>query len=149
MIKFRPNLYIGNYKDAADPVQLQKDGITGILNVAFEIDEGPVPPTEFRYFKIGLMDNDKNKEYTKRLAVDALKRMLTEKEQCLVHCAAGLSRSVYVAVSAIAELESKDPHDVYEELKLVHPMAMWGSLFTSTYIPMSAAQSLRLIGAKP
>jgi protein-tyrosine phosphatase len=142
VVQFRANIFIGGYNDVKHPYALLNDGITAVLNVAYEINDDTLPPTEIRNVKVALMDNVENSPYMKRLAVDAMKTMIMEKEKILVHCAAGLSRSVFTAVAAVAELENKDTHDVFDELRKVHPFAMYGPLFAgwSDYNEKIAAQ---------
>lgn len=146
MIKFRKNLYVGGYRDvpnAPDTTdrtaaehgparELNSADINTILNVAYELDDPPMYPVMVRYVKVGLMDNNENPEYMKDLAVHTLEEMLKNGETVLVHCAAGLSRSVFVAVMAIANIEKKEPHDVFDELQMQHSWAMYGPLFTGT-----------------
>lgn len=148
MIKFRNNVYVGGYKDIptlnsedgldrtarehSPAAKLNSAGINTILNVAYELDDPPMYPVMMRYVKIGLMDNNDNPEYMKDLAVKTLEIMLDKGETVLVHCAAGLSRSVYVAVMAVANREKKEPHDVFDELQMNHAWAMYGPLFTGT-----------------
>lgn len=135
MIKFRPNIFIGGYSDvegkAAQDV-LNAEGITAILNVAYEIQDPPIYPSVVRQIKIGMSDNNENKEYMKDLAVSVMEKLMDEGEIILVHCAAGLSRSVFVAVMAVANKEGKEPHDVFDELQMQHAWAMYGPLFTGT-----------------
>lgn len=142
MVKFRPNIYIGGYRDVPSGFEgdrtaqehgpanvLLREGITAVLNVAYEIDDDPLPPQVIRYVKVGIADNNLNQDYMKKLAVKTMKDMLDKDEVVLVHCAAGLSRSVYTAVMAVAEREDKDWHDIFDELKKIHPFAMVGPLF--------------------
>ena len=143
MVRFRDNVYIGGYQDvegtglSGDRTarehgaarELLATGITAILNVGYEIDDPPMPPPMIRYIKIGLTDSSGNNDYMKRLAVDAMEEMLHQGEKVLVHCAAGLSRSVYVAVMAVARMENKDWREVFDELQQVHPFALIGPLF--------------------
>lgn len=136
MVKFRDNLYVGNYRDSHDDKLLLDGGITAVLNVAYEIDDPVYPPFQIRYAKVGLMDNHMNYPYIKELAVETLIAMLQDGETVLVHCAAGLSRSVYTACQAIAHLEERDITGVYDELKKLHPFAMYGPLFQGTH-PMT------------
>lgn len=143
MVRFRDNIYIGGYRDVyTGPItgdrtadehgaarELLAQGITAILNVGYEIDDPPMPPQVIRYIKVGLTDSADNQDYMKKLAVDSMIEMLNKGEKVLVHCAAGLSRSVYVAVMAVAHIEQKDWHDVFAELQKEHPFALIGPLF--------------------
>ena len=135
MIKLRPNIFVGGMADvqgkaAADIINAE--GITAILNVAYEVQDPPMYPSQIRQVKIGMSDNNENVPYMKDLAVMVCEKMMDEGEVILVHCAAGLSRSVYTAVMAVANKEDKEPHDVFDELQMNHPWAMYGPLFTGT-----------------
>lgn len=135
MIKFRDNVYVGGMADvegkaAADIINAE--GITAILNVSYEMQDPPMYPSAIRQVKIGMSDNNENKQYMKDLAVYVMEKMMDEGEKVLVHCAAGLSRSVFVAVMAVANRENKEPHDVFDELQMEHAWAMYGPLFTGT-----------------
>ena len=129
MIKLRDNLFVSNWQAPREPDYLKENGITAILNVAYEINDPEYGPGEIKMIKIALTDNDSNEKYMKRLAVDAAKRVMEGGGRLLVHCNAGQSRSVYVCTMAIAELEGKNHHDVWNEIKKLHPFAMFGPLF--------------------
>ena len=129
MVKLRDNLYLGGYKDIGDGREMRALGVTAVLNVAYELDDPPMYPTEVRYAKVGLADSSENKDYMKALAVSTLVQMLTEGEVVFVHCAAGLSRSVYAAAMALALIENKDWHDTFDEIKKENPFALIGPLF--------------------
>jgi protein-tyrosine phosphatase len=129
MTKLRDNLYVSNWQAPREPDYLRQEGITAILNVAFEINDPEYGPGDFKTVKIGITDNDSNDAYIKKMAVDCAKRLLDAGETLLIHCNAGQSRSVYVCTMALAELEGKDHHDIWNEIKKVHPFAMYGPLF--------------------
>lgn len=129
MKKLRENVYIGGYRDVLDARELKAMGITAILNVAYEIDDPAMYPAEIRYLKVGLTDSNENHNYMKRLAVDLMEEMMNQGETVLVHCAAGLSRSVFVGVMAVARKEDKEWTEIFKELKNEHPFAMIGPLF--------------------
>ena len=129
MKKIRDNIYIGGYKDVGDGREMRAMGITAVLNVAYELDDPAMYPTEVRYVKVGLSDSSENKDYMKALAVSTLVQMLQEGEIVLVHCAAGLSRSVYAAAMAMAVIDGKDWHDTFAEIQKEHPFALMGPLF--------------------
>lgn len=143
MFKFRDNLYIGGFVDASNETAIQEAAVTAILNVAFELSNPIYHPLGTRNLKIGLMDNDQNPAYMKRLAIDTLKKLIEEGETVLVHCAMGMSRSVYVLCKAVAELEGKTVHEVFAELTTArpNPTPTWGGLFEKEYIPIGADET--------
>jgi protein-tyrosine phosphatase len=136
MSKLRPNLFVGNYKDATDPKLLADNFITAVLNVAYELDDPPYSPYEIRHIKVGLMDNGENLDYMKAHAVMALETLLRNGEVVLVHCAAGISRSVYVACQALANIEQGDMYRIFQELRNERPFVMQGPLWEHAPTPL-------------
>ena len=129
MVKIRDNIWLVNERDGRNIRLIKKNGITAVLNVAFDVPGQVFDPREIDFVKIGLGDYNKNKEYLKRLAVDTLKNMLYNGEKVLVHCAVGASRSVWVICQAISELERKHINDVLEEVQKSSIRAIRGPLF--------------------
>lgn len=129
MNKLRERLFVGNYKDASDIEDLKRHGITAVLNVAFEVVDPIYSPKEIFYIKIGLLDSADNKHYRKQLAIDTLILLLEEKETVLIHCSAGVSRSVFIASLALASIEKRDPHDIFEEIRKERSFSQKGGLW--------------------
>ena len=136
MTKIRENLYLGSW-NSAKPEELKKNGITAVLDVAFdtqiayfEYHHEPLVyhPDEFRRVSINLGDYQDNKPYMKDLAIQTLKAMLYNGEKVLVHCVAGASRSVYVVVRLLSELEGRSYHDVFEEIQKLRPIGLLGPM---------------------
>lgn len=136
MYQLRPTVFIGGHRHSSDLQLLLDNKITAVFNGAYDIDDPLYPPDTIRYIKVGLMDNSNNSDYMKELAVVILERMILEKEVVLVHCAAGLSHSVYIACQAVANLEKKHPDDILNELKRIHPFAMRGGLWDNLSSPL-------------
>lgn len=130
IFKLRDNLYISGSEAAHDLGRLNEDGITAVLNVAYEINDPPTLPQDIFQIKVGLTDDDKNIPYTKRLAVETLKVLMLKGEKVLVHCAVGQSRSPYVAAKAVAGLENKTVGEVFNEMKELAPFVVWSPLFS-------------------
>ncbi len=137
MIKFRDNIFISNYQDALDGEKLKAEDITAVVNVAFEIPDPTYDPLMFKYAKVGLMDNNQNTPFMKHLAINIVGLLLSNGEKVLVHCSAGQSRSVYVAVMVVSLLEGKDWLDVLAELQQIYPEAMKGPLFETEKTKLS------------
>lgn len=128
MNKIRDNLYVGSINSTSEE-QLREHGITAVLNIAYEVNDPPSDYTKMRQVKVGLGDAWDNNPYMKELAVSALKQMLYNKEVVLVHCMAGASRAIYVVCRVIADIEGKQVKDVYEEVRQLRPVALYGPLF--------------------
>ena len=137
MDKVRENLWIGNEEAAANIEALKKAGITAVLNVAWDVNDPVLENKEtgmgdfsIRQIKVALRDHSDNKPYMKDIAVNTLKYLLLNDEKVLVHCAAGISRSAYVAVRATAELEGKSLGMIFSEFNEKRPQIVLGPLFT-------------------
>lgn len=139
MNKIRDNLYIGNASDPKNTEQLNKAGITAILNVAYEVDDPVYFPHQFSCVKVGLSDSNKNTVKMRQLAIDTLVRLLEHGDNVLVHCAAGQSRAVFVASHGIANFEKKVPEEVLAEIIKIRVFAHKGPLWESFgYKPIGA-----------
>ncbi len=139
MNKLRDNLYIGNARDGSFLLGLRDNKITAILNVAYEVNDPIYDPKEIRSVKIGLLDSGKNKPYIKDLAIAMLISLLKEGEIVLVHCGAGLSRSVFVTCFALQTLEKIEAYDIFQEIRNIKPFAQKGELWLGYgYKPIGA-----------
>lgn len=98
-----PKLYVGDKLDAVSAEALRAAGITAVLNVAQEVMEAP--PRSIRSLKVGLRDEPSEDRYMIKLAANTLRGLLGGAETVLVHCAAGMSRSPYVAAMAISQID--------------------------------------------
>ncbi len=137
MIKFRDNLFISDYQGATQEDKLMENGITVVLNVAFEVNNPIYNPERISSFKVGLTDTNQNPPFMTNAAISLLGLLLSGKEKVLVHCAAGASRSVFVAVSVVSIMEDRDWHDVLRELQDIYPIAIQSPLFEGTMNPLS------------
>lgn len=130
MNQIRDNIWLSGANYTTE--QLVENKITAILNVAFDVNDNfqtDMPPEVLSHVKVGLGDYALNKPYMKELAVMALKLMLMNRETVLVHCAAGVSRSVWVLCKALGDLEGKNPRQILEEVQEKRPAALYGPLF--------------------
>lgn len=99
MNKVLPGLYIGNFKDARDVEQLKKNNITHILSIH---DSARPMLEDLKYLCIPASDSPSQnlirhfKESTKFIHECRLRG-----EGCLVHCLAGVSRSVTLVVAYV------------------------------------------------
>ena len=134
MDRVTKKIWLGDALDASSLKSLQANHITGVLNVAKEIQ-----CSEFDGIvcnKISLVDGAGNDPERLLYSVSVLKRLLKDHKCVLVHCAAGISRSatvlaMHLSIShgmsfeeAVNLLQKKrpvvDPHpDVVETALLV------------------------------
>ncbi|XP_037699250.1 dual specificity protein phosphatase 22 isoform X2 [Choloepus didactylus] len=99
MNKILPGLYIGNFKDARDAEQLSKNKVTHILSVhdsARPLLEG------VKYLCIPAADSpSQNLTRHFKESIKFIHECRLQGEGCLVHCLAGVSRSVTLVTAYI------------------------------------------------
>ncbi|XP_065768738.1 dual specificity protein phosphatase 22 isoform X2 [Muntiacus reevesi] len=99
MNKILPGLYIGNFKDARDAEQLSKNKVTHILSV----HDSARPMLEgVKYLCIPAADSpSQNLTRHFKESIRFIHECRLQGEGCLVHCLAGVSRSVTLVVAYI------------------------------------------------
>ncbi|KAM4705417.1 dual specificity protein phosphatase 22 [Rhinophrynus dorsalis] len=99
MNKILPGLFIGNFKDARDIEQLHKNNITHILS----IHDSARPMLEgMKYLCIPASDSpNQNLIQHFKESTSFIHECRIKGEGCLVHCLAGVSRSVTLVVAYI------------------------------------------------
>ncbi|XP_072947196.1 dual specificity protein phosphatase 22-like isoform X2 [Epargyreus clarus] len=114
MNKVLSGLYVGNYRDSKDPVQLEKFKITHILSIH---DAARRHHSDKHYLCIMASDSpDQNLTQYFSLCNDFIHAARLRDGNVLIHCLAGMSRSVTVAVAYIM---SVTPLTWREALKVV------------------------------
>ncbi|XP_026316845.1 dual specificity protein phosphatase 22-A-like isoform X2 [Hyposmocoma kahamanoa] len=104
MNKVLPGLYVGNYRDSKDPVQLEKYKITHILSIH---DAARRLHSDKHYLCIMASDSpDQNLTQYFSLCNDFIHAARLRDGNVLIHCLAGMSRSVTVAVAYIMSVTS-------------------------------------------
>lgn len=104
---------VGSRFDAADYPRLREDGMTAVLNVAWDLDiVYPCPSDEphmfaIEYQKVGLIDGPGNLPETLMAAVWMLGQLAERHDRILVHCHAGVSRSATVTALHIATTDGE------------------------------------------
>lgn len=102
MSRILPGLYIGTLKDSQDRAQLKSHHITHIVSVYEEARENP-HYKDIKYFCIRAADSpqeDLQKYFPD--AIEFIHRARTlENGNVLIHCLAGVSRSVTIAIAYI------------------------------------------------
>ncbi|XP_004847859.1 dual specificity protein phosphatase 22 isoform X2 [Heterocephalus glaber] len=99
MNKILPGLYIGNFKDARDVEQLSKNKVTHILSV----HDSARPMLEgVKYLCIPAADSpSQNLTRHFKESIEFIHECRLRGEGCLVHCLAGVSRSVTLVIAYI------------------------------------------------
>ncbi|XP_043280932.1 dual specificity protein phosphatase 15-like isoform X2 [Venturia canescens] len=102
MNKVLPGLYVGNYRDSKDPVQLERFEITHILAIH---DAARQLHPDKHYLCILAADTpDQNLSQYFSLCNDFIHAARLRGGNVLIHCLAGMSRSVTVAVAYIMSI---------------------------------------------
>lgn len=100
-----PYLFIGNFRDVQDKTLLSHLGVTHIMSVTDSIPSSLVNSTEFRCLHLPAVDNHSQ---DLRPAFESGIQFITEVKRSngivLVHCQAGVSRSVAVVMAYIMHL---------------------------------------------
>lgn len=94
-------IFIGSARDASNPQKLHQLGITNVLNVARDVHTPPgQQDPRVRYFKVTLDDvpfqSLMGEETTRALQI--IDQAVDAQQQILVHCRAGVSRSVSIVI---------------------------------------------------
>lgn len=93
-----PRIWIGTADSAVDGETLGNCEINVVLNMAIECDYKLVDP-KIRLIKIGIDDGRLSNVGVFEKAAEVIANALSEDENILVHCAAGVSRSCTAVVS--------------------------------------------------
>jgi len=97
MSKILPYLYIGDIDDVTNHNWLHSEGITHIVNCAKELDTGNICES-FSYLKLSFDDAPDEKLFPRvKKGHDFIRKAMNGKGKVLVHCYAGISRSVSTA----------------------------------------------------
>ncbi|XP_068605130.1 dual specificity protein phosphatase 22-B [Brachionichthys hirsutus] len=119
--KVLPDLYLGNIRDARDREQLARNNITHILSI---YDSASPSLQEMTYLCISAADiptQDLTKHFKKSITFMHESRL--KREGCLVHCLAGVSRSVTLVVAYIMTATGLGWEEALAAVKVVRPCA--------------------------
>ncbi|XP_076010640.1 dual specificity protein phosphatase 22-B-like [Genypterus blacodes] len=119
--KVLPDLYLGNLKDARDRELLARNNITHILS----IHDTPSPVLEdLTYLCIQAADNCKqNLTQHFRDSFTFIHESRMKGEGCLVHCVAGVSRSVTLVVAYIMTVTGRGWVESLAAVRAARPCA--------------------------
>ncbi|XP_007548796.1 dual specificity protein phosphatase 22-B [Poecilia latipinna] len=119
--KVLPDLYLGNFKDARDREQLARNNITHILSV--HECAAPMLP-EMTYLCLTATDipsQDLTQHFKE--SITFMHECRLKGEGCLVHCLAGVSRSVTLVIAYIMTLTGLGWQDALNAVRVVRPCA--------------------------
>ncbi|XP_061594887.1 dual specificity protein phosphatase 22-B-like [Cololabis saira] len=119
--KVLPDLYLGNLKDARDPELLQQNHITHILSIH---DTAAPVLEDMTYLCISASDHSKqNLTQHFRDAIMFIHEARLKGEGVLVHCVAGVSRSVTLVVAYIMTATGRGWVEALAAVRAARPCA--------------------------
>ncbi|XP_056149732.1 dual specificity protein phosphatase 22-B [Lampris incognitus] len=119
--KVLPDLYLGNFKDARDREQLARNNITHILSIH---DSAAPILQEMTYLCISAADlpTQNLTQYFKQ-SIMFMHESRLKGEGCLVHCLAGVSRSVTLVVAYIMTVTGLGWQEALAAVRVARPCA--------------------------
>ncbi|KAG2460087.1 DUS6 phosphatase, partial [Polypterus senegalus] len=118
-VEILPNLYLGCAKDSTNLDILDKYGIKYILNVTPNLPNLFENAGEFKYKQIPISDHwSQNLSQFFPEAIGFIDEARTKKCGVLVHCLAGISRSVTVTVAYLMKKLNLSMNDAYDIVKM-------------------------------
>uniref|UniRef100_A0A4W5KT92 Dual specificity phosphatase 22b n=1 Tax=Hucho hucho TaxID=62062 RepID=A0A4W5KT92_9TELE len=119
--KVLPDLYLGNFKDARDREQLARNNITHILSI--HDSAAPILP-EITYLCISAADlPTQNLTQHFKQSIMFMHESRLKGEGCLVHCLAGVSRSVSLVVAYIMTVTGLGWQEALAAVRVARPCA--------------------------
>lgn len=119
--KVLPDLYLGNFKDARDREQLARNNITHILSIH---DSSAPILQEMTYLCISAADlPSQNLTQHFRQSIVFMHESRLKGEGCLVHCLAGVSRSVTLVVAYIMTVTGLGWQEALAAVRVARPCA--------------------------
>lgn len=95
-----PGIFIGNREDAQAPTRLKSLNIRFILNAAAQLPNFLEDDPHFRYLKLDIYDKESENitpHFSKAIAF--IHRAQQKGQGCMIHCIAGVSRSVALTIA--------------------------------------------------
>uniref|UniRef100_A0A3B4VA97 Dual specificity phosphatase 22b n=1 Tax=Seriola dumerili TaxID=41447 RepID=A0A3B4VA97_SERDU len=119
--KVLPDLYLGNFKDARDREQLARNNITHILSIH---DSAAPILQEMTYLCISAADlPTQNLTQHFKQSIMFMHESRLKGEGCLVHCLAGVSRSVTLVVAYIMTVTGLGWQEALAAVRVARPCA--------------------------
>ncbi|VDP09972.1 unnamed protein product [Soboliphyme baturini] len=121
-VEIIPFLFLGDASNAADLATLIKYNIRYILNVTPDLPNVFEHDTRFKYLQIPISDHwSQNLAEYFPLAISFINKARSEKCGVLVHCLAGISRSVTVTVAYLMQTLSISLDEAYDLVRSHKP----------------------------
>ena len=105
-------LYVGDKGDAANCVRLQNLGITHIVNATRDIPNAS--PSRFEYINVSVNDDEATdlKRHFRR-SNDFVRNAIRKGGRVMIHCRAGVSRSVTLCIAYLMQCEGMRLRDAF------------------------------------
>lgn len=119
-----PGIFVSSQDVAADKELMKSQNITHVLNVATGVPN--FFPDDFQYLKIEILDlpyEDIRKHFVTCFA------FMNSADKVLVHCNAGISRSVTIVIAYLMKQYRLRFADAYEKVRSLRPCAFPNSGF--------------------
>ncbi|KAH9500808.1 Dual specificity protein phosphatase 6 [Bulinus truncatus] len=117
-----PYLYLGSAKNSADLTQLKNYGITYVLNVTTNVPNMFENEKNFKYLQIPISDHwSQNLSVYFPEAIRFIDEARNNQKGVLVHCLAGISRSVTVTVAYLMSRANMTLNEAYDHVKNCKP----------------------------
>lgn len=121
-VKVIPYLFLGNAKNSADLNVLKDHGITYILNVTPNVPNKFENDSTFKYMKIPISDHlSQNLSQFFPEAIAFIDEARGSEQGVLVHCLAGISRSVTITVAYLMQKKQLSLNEAYDYVKTCKP----------------------------
>ncbi len=127
------DIWVGSYEAARNVAMLKKKGFSAVLNVSLDDRMFSEYPHDWRLLHFPLYDGDAIPAATFREAIDFLVLCRSERRRTLLHCAAGVSRSVTIMAAYLMKIKGMSPADA-----LLHIMERRPEAAPATYTFNSA-----------
>lgn len=117
-----PSLYLCGACAVVQPKTLENLEIKFVVNATVELPDTPLPDNPPEYLRIPIKDSrDSNLiEYFDQVA-DTIERVRQEDGKSLVHCVAGVSRSVSLVLAYLMEYADMSLKNAFQHVRSVRP----------------------------
>jgi diacylglycerol kinase (ATP) len=105
MNQITENIYLGSSASARDKNEIKQNGITAILNVAFDLADVFSWNDKLIIAHCGLIDGPGNPLSFYHAGLSMLKGLLEQGHKVLVHCHMGRSRSAFIVVAHLTQID--------------------------------------------
>lgn len=114
-VQILPHLFLGNYETASDAELLERIGVHYIINVTSNLPNVFEDSPSYHYQRISVDDNSShNLSHYFPEAIAFIDAAADADSACLVHCLAGISRSVTVCLAYLMNKNKWSLEDAYD-----------------------------------